>query len=202
MNRFINTVADMIDSAEKYFSPSTEELDSEMQLGLEFVRKLAAGKPTAFVPQVMILGCMKLKEPTEGDVDYDQDARSVFVIGSDFNEREAKNKTMHLIGNQCVSKGNMLPKIAVLISEAWNSKDISCMPSEAQDRTECIVLMGKTMMNKSLFYGIPVLRDSENRIYLALDEMTRHEGGESSLLDSFFRGALEAIAERKKASEQ
>jgi hypothetical protein len=197
MNR-LNPESDEAKEIDEYYNVSIAELDKEMQFAVEFVRTLTTDHPSSVMPQVIVVGA---RETDDGGAE--KDARGIYVVASDFNEPEQKQPIMDEIGKSCVREAKLIPKMAVLISEAWRSAGKMdgewVRPSQHPERREQVIIIGMTAHKVTMFYGIPILRNSENGIHLALDEIERHEGGDCLILAWFFRGVFEAIAEFKKA---
>jgi len=110
----------------------------------------------------------------------------VLLIAGDFNDHEDKHTVMETCGAKYY-KEQHLPIGIALASEAWMSHTPHCMPRDADDRREVLMIAAKSIQGECIFEQMPITRDKKGHIieapFVRLDWKA-----DMRLLDHFYKG--------------
>lgn len=121
----------------------------------------------------------------------------LLAVGEAFNDYEAKRKLMSTIGKM-LCKSGVFPAMVAMASEAWKverSQDEwdGTMPSECEDRQECISIAVLTSQNKAWSLMLDIKRDPATNHMQPVGEWSKTCVGESPLLEQVFYGYAEEL---------
>lgn len=127
---------------------------------------------------------------------------AVTVLAGGMSNAEEKHETIKHVGRMCFEK-RWFPVAVFMVAESWQSKNYPKykQASEDPDRTECIMIAGKTPKNDcKVGIMIPLARDKDGTMIRGGDNMVTKEI-ETYLLNQFFWGFFEKVAGKMNDDE-
>jgi len=175
------------------FEITDAEFNKNFDIFCEITKDIALGKG-GYCPTISLHYRKIVENGMPGDVES-----ALVVIDEDFNDAEAKRKTLREIGRQAFSN-HCVPVAVIMASEAWasfgtndNPPDPGIPPSKDPNRKEIIGIAGRTLMGECRKGCIiPVGRDKYNN-FVEDGEIIITSEVETYLLDEVLVGFQEAL---------
>lgn len=122
---------------------------------------------------------------------------AVMVLSGGMSDEDEKYETIKNTGRMCFAK-KWFPVAVFLSAESWKSDKPDQYPqaSKDPDRTECIVIAGRTPGNEcKIMVMIPIGRDMDGNMIRSGENVVTNKA-ETHLLNQFFYGFFEKVVGR------
>lgn len=132
-----------------------------------------------------------------GDIQH-----AVIVLAGGMADKDQKHETIKRVGQQCFEK-KWYPLAVFMAAESWRSEKPDQYPqaSKDPDRTECIVIAGRTINDDcKITIIIPLGRDKDGNMVRDGENVVWKEA-EMYLLNNFFHGFFEKVAGKGSKDE-
>ncbi|MCC7423799.1 MAG: hypothetical protein IT428_26335 [Planctomycetaceae bacterium] len=171
---------------------SADQLREWIQEQQQFVRHALQTPHDTFTPHLVVMTKHDPSEPW---------GASVYALAVPFNEDHEKRVALERIGRD-LYEHELIPGAATLSAEAWRSRTRGIEPRHASDRSEVIIVCGRTFLSQRTAWTVlPIARDTAGQI-IAADFEPIIEGPGTPILDHLYSGFASAglaAMQRKRA---